>query len=132
MIDIELEAKFDNFVKLRENIFYFLESYNCPNTVTSEVLIVAEEVFTNIIKHSYLGECLKKIFIKISMVDNILILRFMDDGKAFCNIHIPDSLADIKKKIGGLGLYLISKLSDSYKYYRNGNWNINEITKKIK
>lgn len=131
MIEIELEAKFDNFVKLRENIFYFLESINCKSSIISEILIVSEEIFTNIVRHAYGGECNNFIFIKIYLVNNELVVRFLDKGKPFENIEVPDSLAEIKGKIGGLGLYLIKKLSDSYNYYREGDFNINEVKKII-
>jgi len=132
MIEIELQAKFDNFIKLRENLFYFLESYNCPNGVRSEIFIVTEEIFTNIIKHSYNGQCDKIINIKMTMIDDIFTLRFIDEGRIFGKIVIPESLSEIKGEIGGLGLYLINKLSDSYSYRREDNKNINEIKKKIK
>lgn len=131
MIELDLDAKFNSFIKLRENIFYFLESNNVKSSIISEILIVAEEVFTNIIRHSYGGESSNSIFIKISIEDDLLILRFLDSGKRVDNINIPDSLSEIKGKVGGLGLYLIKKLSDSYVYYNDGDCNINEIRKKI-
>jgi hypothetical protein len=55
----------------------------------------------------------------------------MDSGKQVESINIPDSLSQIKGKVGGLGLYLIKKLSDSYIYLSDGKWNINEVKKKI-
>ncbi len=131
MVEIELEAKFDNFIKLRENLFYFLDSHNCPNETRSEIFIIAEEIFTNIIKHAYGGECQKIIYIKMFMIGNIFNLKFVDDGKIFNKIEIPQSLFQIKGKVGGLGLYLVSKLSDSFDYYRQGDKNINEIKKRI-
>ncbi len=131
MIELELEARFENFVKLRENIFHFLESKNVQSSLISEVLIVAEEIFTNIIKHSYMGECSKVIYIKIFLEGNYFVLRFLDYGKKAENLNIPESLGQIKGGIGGLGLYLIKKLSDSYLYYNDGGMNINEARKKI-
>ena len=131
MIELELQAKFDNFIKLRENIFYFLESNNVKSSIISEILIVAEEIFTNIIRHSYEGESSDFIFVKISIEDDTFILRFMDYGKQVESINITDSLSQIKGKVGGLGLYLIKKLSDSYIYLSDGKWNINEVKKKI-
>lgn len=129
MINIELQAKFDNFIKLRESLFYFLESYRCKSSVISETLIVAEEIFTNIIKHAYKKESSELIYIEIKVINNILIMTFKDRGTKFENIKIPRSLSEIKEEIGGLGLYLISRLSDSYDYRREGEWNINEIRK---
>lgn len=131
MIELELPARFDNFIKLRENIYYFLLSYNCPNNILSEILIVAEEIFTNIIRHAYKKECLEKIKININIVEDIFTLRFVDKGDEFKDIKIPETLSQIKGKVGGLGLYLIKKLSDSYRYLRDGEFNINEVTKKI-
>ncbi len=132
MVELELEAKFDNFVKVREHLFYILENNGCSNDIKSEIYIIAEEIFTNIIRHSYNGECSKSIFIKIEVIGNILNLKFMDFGKIFENIKIPKSLSEIKGEVGGLGLYLIYKLSDQYNYFREGNININEVKKRIR
>ncbi|HNV44223.1 MAG: ATP-binding protein [Spirochaetes bacterium] len=131
MVSLELDAKFDSFIKLRESIFYYLQKFNISNNSVSEVLLVAEEIFTNIIRHSYKGECNEPIFVTFYVSNSTLYMTFKDKGEKAEELKIPNSLIELQGKVGGLGLYLISKLSDSYGYKHSGNWNINFIEKDL-
>ncbi len=131
MVSLELDAKFDSFIKLRESIFYYLQKFNFSNNSVSEVLLVAEEIFTNIIRHSYKGECNEPIFVTFYVSNSTLYMTFKDKGEKVDELKIPNSLIELKGKVGGLGLYLISKLSDSYGYKHSENWNINFIEKNL-
>ena len=131
MVSLELDAKFDSFIKLRESIFYYLQKFNISNNSVSEVLLVAEEIFTNIIRHSYKGECNEPIFVTFYVSNSTLYMTFKDKGEKVDELKIPNSLIELKGKVGGLGLYLISKLSDSYGYKHSENWNINFIEKNL-
>ncbi|MBP7030049.1 MAG: ATP-binding protein [Spirochaetes bacterium] len=131
MVSLELDAKFDSFIKLRESIFYYLQKFNISNNSVSEVLFVAEEIFTNIIRHSYKGECNEPIFVTFYVSNSTLYMTFKDKGEKAEELKIPNSLIELQGKVGGLGLYLISKLSDSYGYKHSGNWNINFIEKDL-
>jgi len=131
MVSLELDAKFDSFIKLRESIFYYLQKFNISNNSVSEVLLVAEEIFTNIIRHSYKGECNEHIFVTFYVSNSTLYMTFKDKGEKAEELKIPNSLIELQGKVGGLGLYLISKLSDSYGYKHSGNWNINFIEKDL-
>jgi len=131
MVSLELDAKFDSFIKLRESIFYYLQKFNFSNNSVSEVLLVAEEIFTNIIRHSYKGECNEPIYVTFYVSNSTLYMTFKDKGEKVDELKIPNSLIELKGKVGGLGLYLISKLSDSYGYKHSENWNINFIEKNL-
>lgn len=131
MVSLELDAKFDSFIKLRESIFYYLQKFDFSNNSVSEVLLVAEEIFTNIIRHSYKGECNEPIFVTFYVSNSTLYMTFKDKGEKAEELKIPNSLIELQGKVGGLGLYLISKLSDSYGYKHSGNWNINFIEKDL-
>ena len=131
MVSLELDAKFDSFIKLRESIFYYLQKFNFSNNSVSEVLLVAEEIFTNIIRHSYKGECNEPIYVTFYVSNSTLYMTFKDKGEKVEELKIPNSLIELQGKVGGLGLYLISKLSDSYGYKHSGNWNINFIEKDL-
>ena len=131
MVSLELDAKFDSFIKLRESIFYYLQKFNFSNNSVSEVLLVAEEIFTNIIRHSYKGECNEPIYVTFYVSNSTLYMTFKDKGEKAEELKIPNSLIELQGKVGGLGLYLISKLSDSYGYKHSGNWNINFIEKDL-
>jgi anti-sigma regulatory factor (Ser/Thr protein kinase) len=131
MVSLELDAKFDSFIKLRESIFYYLQKFDFSNNSVSEVLLVAEEIFTNIIRHSYKGECNEPIYVTFYVSNSTLYMTFKDKGEKVEELKIPNSLIELQGQVGGLGLYLISKLSDSYGYKHSGNWNINFIEKNL-
>lgn len=80
-----------------------------------DLKIVAGEALTNIIKHAYAGRTNRPIFLQFLMYPTYLELRFRDLGaqQPITARHASD-LSDYRER--GLGVYLISKLSD-YHYY---------------
>ena len=100
----------------------------------NEVAVVAEEIFSNIINHSYKKNNKKIIEIDIEVTYDYCKVVFCDYGIEFKNIKIPESLEELhekngKDKIGGLGLYIISKFSDFFDIKREGNKNITTFIK---
>lgn len=80
-----------------------------------DLKIVTGEALTNIIKHAYDGKSDKAIFIEVLMYQNYLEIRFRDLGRQIpiTSQHARD-LSDYRER--GLGVFLISELSD-YHYY---------------
>jgi len=77
-----------------------------------------DEASTNVIKHAYAG---KGGFFEIScdMQGNDIVIMIRDRGKPFDpgSVPQPDVAADLeKRKIGGLGIYIMKKMMDEVKY----------------
>lgn len=107
------------FLKPFRNFIYELSlSYGITHKISFEIKIIVNESITNIIKHSYNNNPLGWIFFEYLFYTTYIELRFRDFGKKSFNPKelIPKDLSDFRDK--GLGLYIISKLSD-YHYFKH-------------
>jgi len=91
-----------------------------------EVQTAVDEACTNIIKYAYSEEG-GVITITCESQDNDFVVTIRDNGKPFdpSSVPPPDLEADLdKRRIGGLGIYLMKKLMDDVSYSfdaRKGN-----------
>jgi anti-sigma regulatory factor (Ser/Thr protein kinase) len=80
-----------------------------------------DEACTNIIKHAYFGKG-GIINITCELQDNDFVITIKDNGRPFDpnSIPPPDLESDLdRRKIGGLGIYLMKKLMDDVSYSFN-------------
>lgn len=83
-----------------------------------EVQTAVDEACTNIILHAYAGKG-GTIAISCELQDNDFIITMRDKGKPFdpTSVPPPDLQADLdKRRLGGLGMYLMSQLMDDVSY----------------
>jgi anti-sigma regulatory factor (Ser/Thr protein kinase) len=83
-----------------------------------EVQTAVDEACTNIIKYAYSGEG-GIITLTCEVRDNDFVVTIRDRGKPFDPSTVPpsDLGADLdKRRIGGLGIYLMRKLMDDVSY----------------
>ena len=129
---INIGADVSNLPLINERLEGFLMKHNAFALVM-KISLVVEEIFTNIALYAYSpnkGDC----EIDLEVVDNKLIITFIDSGKAYNPLlsEEPDITLDAKSRsIGGLGIYLSKTISDSMDYQRIDNKNVLTITKAI-
>jgi anti-sigma regulatory factor (Ser/Thr protein kinase) len=83
-----------------------------------EVQTAVDEACTNIINYAYSGKG-GMITLTCERQDDDFVVTIRDNGKPFdpASVSLPDLEADLdKRKIGGLGLYLMKKLMDDVSY----------------
>ncbi|MEH6580541.1 MAG: SpoIIE family protein phosphatase [Halioglobus sp.] len=111
-----------------------LRKFDLDNVLIMELMLVSEEVATNIAKYAELpadGE----IILSIARSDTDVLLEFADPGMPFDPLQ--DSLganlgADIESaEIGGLGVHLIRELTDEQRYQRLDGHNILRLSKTL-
>ena len=103
--------------------------------IDMEVRLLCEEVLMNIISYAYAdgkenGEMM--IGYEYSIIDNCVTLKMCDYGVEFNPIKEKDpnlSCDIMEREIGGLGVFLIKKISDFIKYERKKGMNILNIKK---
>ncbi len=111
-----------------------LERLRVPRETTGEVLLIAEEIVTNVQKYAGLpaeGE----VGIALYRGDGLLSLEVSDRGEPF------DPLAEAQRaklgnstpsaEIGGLGVHLITQLSERQAYRRDDGCNVLRIEKNL-
>ena len=86
--------------------------------------IVLDEVASNLVRCSGATE----FSVALDLTDDGLCMRFSDNGRAFDptrEIDAPDVTASLEdRKIGGLGMFMVRRLSKSVAYARENGRNI--------
>jgi serine/threonine-protein kinase RsbW len=90
----------------------------------SKLCILTDEVLSNIIQYSYEDTSLHSIDFRLLGSADRLILEFEDDGRYFNPTRYEQSMMENpENRLGGLGLEIIRKLSQEFKYQRHDNRN---------
>lgn len=111
-----------------------VQKWELPASLTMSLNLVLEEALSNIIYYAFLDKKEHKIRISISLSKNKLTVRIKDDGIPFdpsSQLQPDISLPAVERPVGGLGIFLISKIMDTIHYSREENLNILTLTKKI-
>ena len=127
MTRIRLAAKLENLDKFIDVVSIFADQNDFSPDVVRRIKISIEEAVVNIINYAYPereGEveiCYRK------ENDTKLILEILDNGIPFDPLSMPKpaltaTLSD--RKVGGLGVHFIRKLTEDVRYRREGNANI--------
>lgn len=132
---ITIINKTEELTTLVDMIETLTKKWDLSTSVSMNLNLVLEEAITNIIFHAYTDEEQHEINIDISINEDHLVIKFIDDGIEFNptkNIATDISLSVEEREIGGLGILFIQKFMDSVEYVRNMNKNILTLHKIIK
>ncbi len=103
--------------------------------IEAELLLVAEEVFTNILKYGNMPAD-GKVEVSLRVSDRETELCFSDPGKAFDPLKESQQstlgLDSESAAIGGLGVHLLTALTDRQEYQRRDGRNILRLCKSYK
>lgn len=119
--EISLTPDADSVKTVAEFLDTTLEAWEIPMKVVSKLQIVADEIYSNIVRYSQAKNA------KVTAVQNgtVLSLRFEDDGKPYdpTTAAEPDITASAEEReIGGLGIFIVRNMMDSMDYkYKDGH-----------
>ena len=126
---IKIKSKTENLKKIREFVSEFARENGYEEKAISEIILAVDEAATNIIKHAYKYAEDKDIIVKVSFDGSQITVSLKDFGEKFdpSKAQLPNIRESLKlKKAGGLGIYLMKKLTDEV-IYNVGNPEFNEI-----
>ncbi len=130
---LELPAKRDAFVTLKGFIEELALELALSDKLRKQLLIVADEVFTNIALYGYpKTEGDAKVVVALDGATRELTLTFIDAGVPFNPLEVqePDITAPAaERQIGGLGMFMVKRLMDSVTYEHRDNQNILTLKK---
>ncbi|MBC7774918.1 MAG: ATP-binding protein [Phycisphaerae bacterium] len=100
----------------------FWKSHNLADEAVNAVHVAIDEMLSNIVLHAFEDAETHKIYIKIILTKEAVILEIRDDGKPFNPFSFAQTKADTEsllteRPIGGLGLHLVTSLMDSCEYH---------------
>lgn len=129
-----IENRVEELAVLFDNIEQTSEIWELPVPLMMNINLVLEEAVSNVIFYAFEDERIHEIKIRISLNDNLLTIEITDDGKPFdpTSLKQPDiSLEAEDRPIGGLGIFLISKIMNEVHYARKNELNILTLYKTI-
>ncbi len=92
--------------------------------------VIMDEIVSNIVRCSGAKEF--KVRFEHKYPDGVVSMTFIDAGKPFDptrEVAEPDLKADVAdRNIGGLGIFMVKKMSKSIAYRREGDKNILSVT----
>ena len=129
------EAKLDNIPAALDFIKGFCEEHKVNQEFNNNLLVVADEIYSNIVKHGYKNEG-GPIFTRVlfNKDKNEFVLTVIDKAPAFNQLEVNNAPleGDSKdNKVGGLGILIVKKIMSQYAYDRINNKNILVLRKKF-
>ncbi len=135
LMTIALPAKLENLEGWVKSVSDCAEFQGFDRKRIREIEVAAEEALVNICNYAY-PEKKGDVEVICEIDGNRFIIEIIDSGIPFdiTSLPDPDITADAdKRKIGGLGAFLIKKMVDEVRYRREKDQNIlNLIVKKDK
>lgn len=105
-----------------------LEKADCPVKTQMTVSVCVEEVFVNIARYAYPDKTgTAEVRVDVNSEEKSVVIIFMDDGIPFDPLEKsePDiSLPAEQRQIGGLGIFMVKKMSDELSYKYADGWNV--------
>lgn len=109
-----------------------LTSLGADPSVTMPLVLSAEEAFVNIASYAYPGRTGGTVTVRCEVDQETARLILTDEGVPFNPLMhpVPDITEGIEdRRIGGLGILMIRRLSDDVQYSYRGGKNILAITR---
>ncbi|MBP5399181.1 MAG: SpoIIE family protein phosphatase [Alphaproteobacteria bacterium] len=123
--------------KLEEFLLYLKDDmlkYKLSEKAVFNMVMAAEEIFANIAKYAYTSADNPVVTVKTREEGGFYYVKFIDSGRKYNPLKnkMPDVTVDLKQRnIGGLGVFLMKKLTDSATYKWQNKQNMLEVGIKI-
>lgn len=104
----------------------FAEAHNINMAMTNKLMVVNDEIYSNIINYSQAT----RTVIKLEDLEDKLIMSYNDNGVYYNPLlkDDPDTSLDAEEReIGGLGIYIVKNMAKDIKYTRTAGSNIIDI-----
>ena len=111
-----------------------LEKADCPMKTALSLTVAIEEMFVNVANYAYTNGGTATLAIEHDREKNEILFRLTDSGIPFNPLAKPDpdiTLPVEKRKIGGLGIFMMKKAMDEVFYAKENGKNILTMIKKL-
>ena len=135
MAQIELESKLESLDTLNDFVHQIIQNSPCTEQQQIQIDLVVEELFVNIVNYAYPESMgMVQVECKLSGDAGQVIIQFKDQGIEFNplaqkEIDVHDRFE--RRPVGGLGIYLAKKYTNSIEYERTDGSNVLTIMKNL-
>lgn len=130
---LSLPAERESFPVLREWLERIAGEQGFPDRMRKQLLIAADEIFTNIASYAYPGgKGTAEITVELLIPEHALMLTFADSGVPYNPLEAkePDVTGSLaERKVGGLGIFVVKRLMDEVTYRRADGKNLLTLKK---
>lgn len=125
-LSLTLSQGLSEIPSVLDQVRAFLDSKEVSEKKIYHILLILDELLSNIIFYGYESSKPGPIFIRISNINQFITLLISDQGKAFNPLSkeaplLVNSLE--KREVGGLGIHFVKTFSRSMRYRRNKSFN---------
>ena len=130
-----LSPRLSELTRIRNELDRYLRDASLPDPVRNTLLVVAEEILTNIIDYGCCDEVSDTIEVKVDQESAVVHMEFIDPGKSFnpleATARATAGQSVENKEPGGIGVHLIKGLTNHQEYTRKDDRNHFRITKHV-
>ena len=132
---LTLSPRLSELTGVRNKLDRYLRDGSLPDTVRCTLLVVAEEILTNIVHYGCCDDTSDTIEVKVDQENAVVHMKFIDPGKPFNPLKeagraTAGQLVD-NLELGGIGVRLVRELTNHQEYTRKAGRNYFQITKHI-
>jgi serine/threonine-protein kinase RsbW len=130
---MKFPARFEYLDEIRDYVGLKARAARFADKDVYAIQLATDEAASNIIEHAYAGYSNADFELTCIFEHNRLIITLLDHGKSLdlSKVEKPDVKADLsKRKIGGLGIYLMRKLMDEVRYEVTSSGNLLTLIKR--
>ena len=135
MNELNIEATVENLTQIIAFVEEKLETTECKPKTQMQIETAVEELFVNIARYAYAPDT-GNATVRVEVLNEPLsvVITFIDNGVPYDPLAKEDpdvTLPAEERGIGGLGIYMVKKLTDNISYeYKDGK-NILSIIKNL-
>jgi len=134
-LEISISADIAEIARVQQATDEFVDKTNIGVAATQKMGIILDELLNNTISYGFDDPRGHEIHVNIELNNDHISLRVSDDGVPFNPFTHSDpdtSLSIEEREIGGLGVMLVKKLTDSQAYQRLSDRNVVTLTIELK
>ena len=110
----------------------FADAHGLPTAVRRGMNVVLDELLNNAISYGFPGREGGEVSVEVELRTDRLCVTLTDDGRPFDPFAVaaPDTgLPAEERRIGGLGIHLVRRMTDEVSYRRRGERNVVTVAK---
>jgi sigma-B regulation protein RsbU (phosphoserine phosphatase) len=130
-LKLSVTADIGEIQKVNETVDAFCARNRLPRKISQRLGVIFDELLNNTINYGFDDSEGHEIVIQIEVTADHLLIRISDDGMPFNPFDRigPDTTLSVEEReIGGLGLLLVTRMTDSHSYQRLRDRNIITLT----
>lgn len=130
---LTVDASLEKIDEVTDFANAFLEEIRCPAKAQSQLDVVIDEIFSNIANYAY-PEKKGQAEVLLEQQGEAVVLTFKDSGIPYNPLEHSDPNVNApleEREVGGLGIFMVKKMSDSLTYAYEDGKNVLRIVKKF-